>query len=180
MLGLVLALVAGSSWWLTRLSEQTPPGLLDAQRRPDYFAKGFVTRQFDEQGQLIRLLEVKELEHFPHGDATQVREPRMTLVRDVDRWQIRASSGRISRGGDLILLEGEVHIEREAQGQTPPIVVHTRDLLIFNDISMAETNQQTRIESGQNWIRADGMRLWYAQETRLKLVSNVRGRYEIE
>lgn len=180
VLAMVLGLVAGASWWLAERASRDTIQLTDELRRPDYFLRNFTTRQYDDQGRIERILRANQLRHYPRDDSTELDQPQLTLMHEQQQWQLSAQQGKVSRGGDLMLLEGEVQIERAAGDGLPPVSVATQDLLVYNKRRMAETGATTRIRSGNSWMEAEGMRLWFGEDARLKLLSKVRGEYAID
>ena len=180
MLGGVLALIAGGGWWLSETVNAPEYGADDGSRRPDYFLRMFSNTVYDEEGLPSRELAATQMRHYPKDDSTEVDEPRLTLYREGGvRWTVVAEGGKLSGDGGVLLLEGNVTIERESAEQALPIRIETADMLVYPERNLAETGEEVRIASGKSWIHAKGMRAWFDESARIKLLSNVRGRYEI-
>ena len=120
------------------------------------------------------------MEHFPNDDSTQLQRPRLE-IHDDDRppWKIRSERGWVSGDKQLVLLQGEVHIDREAAPEVRPLHIVTHDLRVQPDNNYAETDAAVHATSRDDWLDSVGMQLWFARPIRVKLLSQVRGRYEI-
>jgi lipopolysaccharide export system protein LptC len=55
----------------------------------------------------------------------------------------------------------------------------TRDLRVQRKAEYAETDQPVSANSGTSQVEAVGMQAWLGEPMRIKLLSRVRGRYEV-
>ncbi len=179
LLGGMLALLASGSWWLSESVERPNFGG-DGVDRYDYFLRDFRNTVHDVEGRPSRVLAAKEMRHYPHDDSTRLDAPRLTLYNaNGERWRVAAASGKLSGDGQLLVLEGGVEIERPDAHGRPGVRIETPDLMVYPERNIAETGAEIRVQSGANWMVAKGMRAWFGDAARIKLLSKVRGRYEI-
>jgi lipopolysaccharide export system protein LptC len=105
-----------------------------------------------------------------------IDEPRLTVFQDTEPpWEIRASDALVSTDGELVLLRGEVLIEREAGADNRPLRLVTRELRVQPRQDYAETDAAVRVDSDPDWVEAVGMQAWLRPPSRLKLLSQVNG-----
>ena len=83
----------------------------------------------------------------------------------------------MSADGSLVLLSGEVLIQREADSNNRPVRILTRDVRVQPSEDYAETDEKVRVESESDWLDAVGMQAWLRPPSRLKFLSQVRGFY---
>lgn len=93
---------------------------------------------------------------------------------------MRSETGWVSGDKALVLLQGKVNIDRPAATGIRPIHIITRDLRVQPNNNYAETDADAYTKSRNDWIESTGMQIWFARPIRVKLLANVRGRYEIE
>jgi lipopolysaccharide export system protein LptC len=177
LLALTMAAVGAFAWWLQRdgttpVSEE-PAG----ERRPDYTVDNFTAVQMDELGEPYRRLTAIELRHFADDDSSELTSPSLTLfVESGPPWLVRSETAWISGDRNLIRLDGEVLIDREAGETTRPVHLKTRELLLKRKEDYAVTDQPVRITSGLDWTTSDaGAEIWLEKKLRVKLLGRVRG-----
>jgi lipopolysaccharide export system protein LptC len=167
---LFLLLLAGVSHWLAGLGQE-----------PDYFLNGLTATVFGHDGLPLRRLWAAELRHYPDDDSTEVLAPRLELYEaDVPPWRLRAETAWLSGDGELLLLQGEVHVDREGAVGVRPLQAVTHNLRVQPRERYAETDERVSVHSAGSWVEATGMRAWLAGPLRLKLLSDARGRYEVD
>ena len=172
--------MAGGGWWLSESSRVDDSASEDASRRPDYYLRSFENTIHDESGKPSRMLSGTEMRHYPDDDSTELDNPHLILIDDDGaRWTVNAEGGKLSGDGNILLLDGKVEIEKGAHQGIVPIRIETSDLLIYPERNLAETGAEIRITSGDNWIHSTGMKVWFQSPARIRLLSNVRGQYEI-
>jgi lipopolysaccharide export system protein LptC len=179
VLGLLLLILAAGSWWLKQHTAPAP----QAQPRPahsaDYWVKDLIARTMDEQGQPRQILKAATLHHYPDDDSTELQSPEL-LALDPQRppWRVRSETGWVSPDGELVLLRGLVHIDREATADLQAVKIKTRDLRVQPKNEYAETEQPVFAESGAHKVQSVGLQAWLRAPVRIKLLSDVRGHYE--
>jgi lipopolysaccharide export system protein LptC len=182
---LVLALIIGAIWLLTDSPAPTEdPATADpatghlAGHQVDYYLRGLHATTMGEDGRPARTLRAAHVKHFQDDDTTELIEPQLIVFQgEQPPWKVRAESGWVSPDGKLVLLNDEVHIEREAGGQTKPVHIQTSNLRVQPHQDYAETDEQVRVRSDQDWIDATGMQAWLRQPSRIKFLADVKGFY---
>ena len=176
----LLALITLGSWWLarqaeTRLAQRTP------SHGPDYYLDRFSAVTTGPDGRPERRLEAARMVHFPDDDRTELTAPRMTFY-DPPRppWEVRSETGRVAGDRSLVELLGRVEIDREAAPGVRPMHIVTRDLRIRPEQEYAETDAEVDARSDRSWVRGRGMQAWFGGPPRIRLLANVRGRYDVE
>jgi len=180
LIGVLLCALVAGSWWLKlnvdsdQRLEQRPP------HAPDYWVDRLSARTTDETGRVRRILSATVMRHYPDDDSTELEAPELLLLEPgKPPWRIRSENGWVSPDGELVLLRGEVTVEREAADGVLPLNLRTRDLRIQPQQEYAETEHAVRGESGPNWVESEGLQLWLRQPVRIKLLAQVRARYEV-
>lgn len=177
--GILLALVGGTLW-LAQRSEVEEPHYVQQEHRPDYYLEQVDTTLMDIDGNPSQRLITDRMTHFMDDDTTQLVNPFLTLY-DAQRppWLVHSESGWLSGDGEVLLLQGAVKIDRAAASGVRPMEIRTRDLKVQPKDSYLETEAVVNARSAQDRIDAKGMQIWYRQPIRIKLLANVRGRYEV-
>ncbi len=181
IIGTVLLLLGSASWWLSRSSEPPEPPVQESSQTADYYLEGFTALRLSPQGTPSQKLSALKLAHYPADDSTALTKPRLTLY-DEQRppWRVKAESGWVSGDGEVILLQGEVRIDRTASPETWPVHITTRDLRIQPADNYAETDADVVVRSNRNRLSATGMQGWFQPPIRIKLLAKARGRYEVD
>jgi lipopolysaccharide export system protein LptC len=178
---LVLAMVLASvvSWWLVQ--EEEPPSEAIANsdlREIDYFVTGLDVTRMTAAGLPAHRLRAVNLKHYTDDDTTELQEPHLTVYQgDAPPWEVNSERAQVSADGSLVLLVGEVLIEREGGANSRPIRILTRELRVQPEQDYAETDEKVRVESDADWLVSVGMQAWLRPPSRLKLLSQVNGYY---
>lgn len=155
-----VALAAAASWWLYQ-QVSLEHAQRDGRHRhdPDAFADTIDLRTLNAAGRLEHRLWAVRMEHFPDDDSTTLEAPRLELYRPGEpTWQARANQGRVSSGGQEILLEGQVDIRRDGSASARPAQLATSRLRVFPDRDYAETDAAVTYRSTGLEVRSLGMR----------------------
>lgn len=182
MLAVVLAVLGVATWWLAQWSElhEAESGAAPGHV-PDYYVSDLRGRTMDEAGRLSRSLRADRLTHFMDDQSTEVESPRLTLYREGESpWQIESERGWISPDGTVVLLKGATRISREGSPGVRPVEVETSNLMVRPKDEYAETSEAVRITSLASRAQSLGMQAWLGKPSRIKLLSQARGHYEIE
>lgn len=172
---LVLLLLAAASGVVLRQLEQQPalPGT-DSGHTPDFFMEGFRSTVMGLDGEPVRVLEARELLHFPDTQTKELEEPYLTLYQpDRPPWHVRSERGWVSASGDVLLLQGAVHVWRDTPGGERIVDIHTHDLRILPDTDYGETDKPVSITTQSQTSHGTGMRA-YLGENRLELLARVK------
>lgn len=178
---LAVAAAAALSWWLAPTppaAEQTPTLAPGAAREIDYYIRGLDVTRMSEDGRPDHRLVADDLRHFVADDTAELDTPRMTVFQDgKPPWQITSDKAWVSADGTLVLLTGEVLIERSGNATERPVRILTRDLRVQPEQDYAETDEGVRVESEDDWIEAVGMQAWLRPPSRIKFLSQVTSLY---
>ncbi|MCW8904003.1 LPS export ABC transporter periplasmic protein LptC [Sedimenticola sp.] len=177
--GILLLLVAGT-FWLSRQNITEDPGYTAREHRADYYLEGVDSTLMNLSGKPGKRLVAERMTHFMDDDSTELKLPRLTLY-DLDRppWRVNSETGWLSGDGEVLLLQGAVKIDRSAAPGVRPMRIRTRDLRVQPGDNYVETDAEVNIRSNKDHIDAKGMQIWLQQPIRIKLLANVRGRYEV-
>lgn len=178
---LILLLVSVATWWANRFSEPEPPPQPGDAHRPDYQVDGLTVTAMGPDGTPGRHLTTDQMRHYPDDDTTELDRPHLVVyAKDGPPWNIRSEQGWVGPDGERMLLEGQVRVDREGGPGSEPVHLATDRLRVQPKAEYAETDQPVRITSAANWIEAVGLQAWFGEPVRIKLLSNVRGRYEVQ
>lgn len=172
-----LALLGIVAWWFGQRSRTAAPPAETAQsRRPDYVVEGLRALDLDLHGQPARQLSAKQLRHYPDDDSSELEQPQVRLFDEhTPPWIILAARGHISSRAEQIILSGGVRAERAAAPGSEAIAFRTSEIAIFPDDHYAETDRFVEMETGAHRLTAvNGMRIWYAEPKRGRLLGRVR------
>ncbi len=179
-LTILLIVMTLGSWLLAQREALEELRISATGHTPDYYLEDFGVTNMNAQGQPDKYLTAERMVHYPDDDSTELTHPKM-VIYDGDRppWKVISESGWISGDGELLLLHGEVTIDRLAAPEVRPLHLVTRDLRIRMQENYAETDQHVDARSLQDHVVSDGLQAWFNKPIRLKFLSNVRGRHEV-
>jgi len=177
---LALGAAAALSWWLAREGDErlAPPVEQRGPRAVDYHVTGFDVTRMTAEGSPAHRLRAQYMQHFIDDDTTELQQPHLTVYQgEGPPWEVDAERAWLSADGSLLLLQGEVLIERAGDADNRPIRITTRDLRVQPRQDYAETDEKVRVDSDTDWIDAVGMQAWMRPPSRLKFLSQVKGYY---
>lgn len=144
---------------------------------PDAIADQLVVRQYNEQGQLINLLEAPRLKHRQKDDAHWLEQPRIVVSEtDQPQWEIQAQLAHAIHGGEKIILSKEVVVHQQAGLKTPASTFKTDKIIYFPKTKKAMTDLPVVFEQPGTVVHSTGMVADLA-EKRVKLLHKARGSY---
>jgi lipopolysaccharide export system protein LptC len=177
---IILVLLVGLSAWLGKSFENEDDDQA-ATTNPDgvdYYMENFTITSMNQQGQPRQDLSAARMEHYSSDDSTALTEPRIVVYKEgTAPWHINANRGWISADGEIVLLKGNVTIERPAENNKGTMKLSTSELRIRPDDEYAETDKAVVMEGDGTQTQAIGMRA-YMKQGKLHLLNRVRGRYE--
>lgn len=161
------------------METSAPPS--DTQRGPrsvDYYLTGVNVLRMTKAGKPAHRLIAKEARHFTDDDTTELDDPRLTVFQETSPpWQIDSETAWLSADGSLLLLSGEVIIDREGDAQNTPVHLVTSELRIQPEQDYAETDEHVRVDSESDRIESVGLQAWLRPPSKLKFLSQVKGYY---
>lgn len=175
--GLLLLAVA-SGWLLYHYDPWWPEETRTQRHDPDYTMDRLSAVRMDEHGAPQHRIEAEHAVHYPDDPSTELDTVHLTsFPKTGEPWNLYAASARVWDDGSLLLLPGEVVIERQGGPHNRPLKVTTSDLRVVPNSQFAETEQRVLIVSGGDIIESVGMRAYF-KEDRLELLSKVRATHE--
>lgn len=174
---LLLATLAGLTFWLDR-SLRLEAGTAETERNdPDLVVDGIVARRFDADGRIKHTLHAARMTHYPRTDTTLLEKPR--FVSDASgRAPVTITShrARVMRGGDEIHFEDSVRVSRAAYADRSELVMETEYLQVLPDAHIARTDRKVTITDAHTAATAIGLELNSEQRT-ARFLSQFRGTY---
>ena len=174
----LLALVAAVTVWLDR-EVQPPERSRDGKLRhdPDYMVENFSALRIGPDGLPRYALSARRMVHYPDDDTTHLEAPRFEGYRGPATVTATSKTALLSSNGEEAYLIDDVRLVRAAYGDKSELTVQTSWLHVIPDANIAKTDKPVRIGTANILITSVGLE--FNNETRiLKLLSNVRGRYE--
>lgn len=172
-------LVAGLGYWnINNSSEIGPSSLTVDDNSIDFFAQNTQTIQFTDSGAIQYELSSPRIEHTQHDDITLLLQPDLLLFRGTDLpWHITSERSEVSPEGKEVELIKNVRIERtDEQGR--PTILTTEQLTYVPETEYAHTQLAVKIEAANGITTGVGMQT-YLNESKMHLLSNVRGRHDV-
>lgn len=175
----MLAILAAVTVWLD--SEVQPPEHTSdskARHDPDYIVENFSAARIGKDGRPQHTLRAQRMTHYPDDDTTHLDAPRMvTYSGGSETITVTSKTALLSSNGENAYLHDDVRLVRAARKGNSELVVETTYLHVIPEAHIARTDRAVRIKDANMLITAVGLEL--NSETRiLRLLSNVRGRYE--
>lgn len=147
--------------WLNQLV-QPPTGRAAGKLRhdPDVMVEAFNARKLGEDGRVLYTLAARKMVHYPDDDsailsdvtveAFEPKQPKMTATAD---------QGRLLKGGDEVLIEGNVVVIRNADAKDPSARITTDRLTVLPDAGIARTSSEVTLVSDRRRIVGTGMEI---------------------
>jgi lipopolysaccharide export system protein LptC len=176
---LLLGAVAATTLWLDRHVQ--PPEIASngkSRHDPDYIAENFTVTRVGPDGVVRYRMKARRMQHYPDDDTTDLEAPNVINFRDGGITMTATSkTAKLSSNGDHVYLQDDVRLTRSAYQNHSELVMLTTWLHVVPDDGTAQTDKPVRIQDVTTLITSDGLE--FDNKTRiLKLLSNVRGRYE--
>lgn len=178
---LALAILAAGTWWLAFIQEpEVDVVTAKASHKIDYFLKHFEILSMTLTGEPRQRLQAQYMQHYTDDDSTEITQPIMTMYTpDKPDLHIESETGYISSDGELVLLNGAVHIKRDALKNIAALDIDTHNLRVQLLNDFAETDEFVTIKSGNNNIEGIGLRAHFREPINIKILEQVKGRHEI-
>ncbi len=177
LLAILLALAVG--YWNIRPTTFIPPVVLQDPLQPDFFMVNGRITQLGQDGTPTYHMVSERATHLASDDSTRLMQPNLRYFREgePEPWTVTAVHGRITEGGDRVLLHENVVVQQQLP-ELPPRRLLTSALTVFPPKDYAETDRDVRIEAARHVTTATGMQVYF-NDGRLILLSNVRGQHEV-
>ena len=175
---LVLALLAGLSFWLER-AVQPQLAVRDAALRhdPDYIVEGLAGTSMDANGAVKHTLTAQKMTHYPDDDTTHLIAPKFVTYGEARTpLTVTSREATLSPNGENIYFREDVRVVRAADPRTSELILETSYLHVIPDDHVAKTDRPVTIRNAAAVVSASGLEL--NSETRLlQLQGRVKGIY---
>ncbi|MFJ4196695.1 LPS export ABC transporter periplasmic protein LptC [Pseudomonas sp. NPDC089534] len=151
---------------------------VSAQESPiDWYATNTHTLQYLEDGKVQYEMTSQKAEHVKATDITLVTKPDLNMFRGTEYpWHVTSERGEVNPGGTEVELIDSVRIKRTDEKNRDTLITTTR-MTVFPQEQYAQTEQPVRIDGAGGVSTGKGMKA-YLKDSRIHLLSNVRGQYE--
>lgn len=173
-----LALLAAlSGWFLNDLERDLREVRARDDRTPVTVAENFVATDMNALGERRYVLSGPHLEQYAGARGTDVLRPvAHTYENQQPIWEIRADTGWIAPGTEVVELRDNVRAERPASTGYVPVVMTGHNLRLIPDRNYAESAEPVRVTTPDAVVDAVGFHAWL-DEDRIELLADVRGHY---
>lgn len=180
LLLIVLAL-ALLSWWFQRQASSPAPAVEGGAHRVDYSMSDFEVTVMDEAGRPRHQLDALAMRHYGDDDSAELEQPSLLLHRTLadgtaERWRLQSERAQLHQGGERVLLEGRVVMQRLDPAGRVTLELETRDLRVEPRLQRAESDAAVEIREGRGTTRAKGLKI-DLKAGQIELLAAVRGDY---
>lgn len=176
---LYAAIIAVMSWWLVKLTGLDELRAPVPPHSPDYFSTGYIKWEMDEAGKLKNRLLADKMTHYNDDNRTHLEKPVMFFYNQkTPPWVVKSEIGVLSPNGTDLLLMGKVNVERAKGEGVNQLIINTSNVRVKPKTSYAETDEWAELISPPNVTTGTGMELVFSNPINIKLLANVRGKYE--
>ncbi len=176
-----LVTLAVLSGWLASLltPRQNQPDTARSAGRIDYYSRDVTRTVLDESGNPRQTLKASMLHHYPEDDHTELMEPALTLYQAHQTpWVIQAETAVLPAGGEIIYLNGAVHISRAADAEGRKLEILTRNVRLKPDQDYAETSEYIELSSPPDRLSGKGAEVHFGDDVKIRLLSEVRRKHD--
>lgn len=132
---LVLAILAGGSWWLARgVGPVVAPSDPRARHDPDYSIQNFTATVMNELGRKKYVLTARRLLHYPDDDTTHLEGPHLIQYPATGApVHTTADAGIVPGDAEEIYMRGNVRVTRGADARAAGGVITADNMRIALD-----------------------------------------------
>jgi lipopolysaccharide export system protein LptC len=175
-----VSIAAFLSWGLLQINQRRAETVEIAQNSPDFISNNYYKKQMGVDGLPQSELVAKKMLHDKVDGSSHFQEPIMTLFHSGQSpWVIKAEQGVMEKDGDHLQLLGNSLISRDAYQNKAALTIKTADLKVNLATHFAQTDAWAEITSSPHKTSGTGMEVTFVSPIHLKLLSKVKGRYEI-
>jgi lipopolysaccharide export system protein LptC len=176
---LLLAALAAASYWYSHAIRYQSTPVPVSREGPDFVADTVTLTQFDAEGRATNRLLAETLSHFPSDDRIEVSRPRLVSLRpDQPQLDVRSQRALVEKGGERVVMTGNVVVSRAAGGaDEPPMRMTTERLVALPDQEKYSTDVLADFERGGSRISSIGMDYDHLSRV-VRFHSRVRGTVE--
>lgn len=177
VLCLLIAAALGT-WYWSRTTAPTVAESVPARSVPlGYYLRDAVLLGTDEEGRVVYRVTAGLAEEQPETGSLLMNDVRVEFHQDTPvPWRVRATRAEADPSQSYLELEGNVELEREADGSRPRALVETNRLRLEPEQATAVASGDVRFTVGDNTLSAMGLKA-FLRDDRLELESRVHGRF---
>lgn len=175
----LLLAVAAVTVWLDRQAQQ-PESTRDGRARhdPDFVVENFSAIRIGPDGIPQYRVSGRRMVHYPDDDTTHIAAPVFVHLANAPAIvTVTSKNALISSDGEDAYLTDDVRVVRAAYGNNSEMTIATSYLHIIPEKSIVMTDKPVEIRDANTLISSVGLE-FNNQTLILKLLSNVRGKYE--
>ncbi|AVZ79994.1 LPS export ABC transporter periplasmic protein LptC [Zoogloeaceae bacteirum Par-f-2] len=156
---IALALLAGGTYWLARISAPEDDSPRPAERgKPDFVATGARLQGFDANGRERYELLADRISHYPGTDVSLFDKPRLIQrASDGRRLFLTADSGEAYRQGDEVRMRGNVRGRRSGLAGQADDTLSTETLTVWPKDERVLSRSPVVLTRGNTVIHAQGL-----------------------
>ncbi len=151
----VLALLAAGTSWLLRIAEpdrERTEMLPDAS--PDMVVDHFTMQRFDPTGRRQYVFSARQMRHFTAPERTELDQPQLLFLGKEVPVKAQAVRGHVSANGDVVTLEGDVVLWRNATPERDGATLTTEALTVWPETERVQGRVPVRYEEGADVLVA--------------------------
>jgi lipopolysaccharide export system protein LptC len=178
LLLVVAGLFAAVGYWniVPETFLEQPKAVVD-EGTIDYYAINAHSKQFMPDGKLQYDMTSDKVEHLQASQVSLLTKPDVNLYRGAAfPWHVTSERGEVNPDGTQVELIDSVRVARTDEKNRQTLITTTR-MTVFPQKQYAQTDQAVRIDGAGGVTTGVGMKA-YLQDSRMNLLSNVRGLYE--
>ena len=176
LLALLVGILQTVMWWVAPTPKASdfvgPP-------RSGYTLANFHMWSYDQQGHPSFSMASPRLDRREGDDSLYITTPQFTLAAKkpgVPDWQGHSLYGWVNHAGTLLKLQGPVHMQRPAFGNTAAATLDTSDVTAWPKQNRMETAAPAQMAQGASRMNGVGMRA-NLSENHLELLHDVHGTF---
>ena len=178
LFGVIAALFLAVGYWNIspeRFLDQ-PAAQVD-ESAIDYYATNAKSVQFLPDGKVQYEMTSDKVEHVKASEVTLLTNPDMNIYRGTEfPWHVTSKRGEVNPDGTEVELIDSVRVARTDDKKRETVITTSR-MTVFPQKQYAQTDRDVRIQAAGSVTTATGMKA-YLNDSRMNLLSNVRGQYE--
>jgi len=178
-----LSILALASWWAAEYFGPTvEKGKTLQPGKVDYYSKGLRRMVMDVNGAPKELLVTDELVHYEgDDDHSELTRPVMTMyTKQGPPWVIHAETANMPGKGDVIYLNGDVLVQRDANAAGRTMRIETSNVRVQPDNNYAETDENIRVISPPDYMTGTGATFKFGDVIQYSVLANVRRKHEVQ
>lgn len=151
----LLALMAGVSVWLERITEQEHRvKSAESSQEPSFIVDKLTLRRFDLSGKVQYVLVADHMTHYGNREFTELANPRLDYLNRPEPVQVVADKAEVDKNGEVIHLTGKVLVKRDAHADKPESTLRSEAMTIWPDDEKMRSEVPVTLTQGQSVVNA--------------------------